>query len=138
VTRRQRQLVREWLIGGGILLAFIVFDSFAERNAWWLRIVCMTGAMIGLAGRSKFELASAGSERIADVVDEAPWVKVWVCVWAVAISAGAIYVIKRSIDLESLGIFRVILIPFAIILAPFVMVNERRKFNELGEIDGAT
>jgi hypothetical protein len=50
-------------------LAFIVFDSFAERNAWWLRIVCMTGAMIGLAGRSKFELASAGSERIADVVE---------------------------------------------------------------------
>ena len=119
-------------------MAFIVFDSFAERNAWWLRIVFMTAAMVGLAGRSRFELASAGSERIADVVDEAPWVKAWVCIWALAIGVAAVYVTKRSIDLESLGIFRVMLIPFAIILAPFVIVNERRKFKELGEIDGAT
>lgn len=119
-------------------MALVVFDSFAERNAWWLRFVFLTVAMVGLAGRSRLELASAGRSRLADVVDDAPWLKVWVSVWGVAIAVAAAYVTRYSVDLSSFGIFRVILIPLAIVMAPFVVVNEHQKFNELGEIENAT
>ena len=138
VSHRQRRLVREWLVGGGLLLAFVVFDEFAEGNAWWLRFVVMTLAMIALAGRSRLELADAGRSNLADLADNAPWLKVWVGICGVAIAIAAIYITKRSIDLSSFGFFGVILIPLAIMFGPFVVLNERRKFIELGEIDGAT
>jgi hypothetical protein len=119
-------------------MALVIFDSFAERNAWWVRLAFLTVAMFGLAGRSRLELANAGQLTLADVAEDAPWLKLWVCVWAAAIAVAAIYITKNSIDISSLGFFRVMLIPLALVLAPFVILNERRKFKELGEMENAT
>lgn len=130
--------MREWIVGCGVLLAFVVFESFMERNAWWLRFVFLTVAMIGLASRSRSELATEGSFRLAEVVEDAPWLKAWACVWAAAIAVAAYYVTRHSLDLSSLGLFRVILVPLAMIVAPFVIVIERQKFNDLGELDDAS
>ncbi|MDR0275999.1 MAG: hypothetical protein LBI48_11810 [Burkholderiaceae bacterium] len=91
-----------------------------------------------LWGRPRFELAEEGSSAFADIADGAPWLKVWVRVWAIIIAAGSFYVIKHSIDLSSIGLFRVLLIPFTIVMVPFFILNERRRFIALGEIDGAT
>jgi len=127
MTHRQRKLVRGWIIAGALVVVVFIFNDFIERNIWWLGIISGFCAAIALKGRAPIEIVYENwGERSAfeDVAEEAPWLKVWAFFWSIVFASVALYAVTHSIDLASLGLFRVIFIPIIILLAPFVIMIE--------------
>lgn len=131
----QLELRRTWAICGIVLSLFVVFDDFVAANASWLRWLALVGVVFAWSSvrQTRAELRAEGSERIASIVSDEPWLKAWLAFWACTFFGGAIYVTRESIRLEELFGFRVIVIAFLILMGPIIVLSEAQRFKELGE-----
>ena len=140
MTPAQRSLHTKWVIAATVLLLVVVFDDFVESNAGWLRWIFFAGMVFASFGqsRSRSELEREGRANLASLVESAPWLKVWFTVWGAVALFGAIYATRRDVDLFQLfGGIRFLVLSFAVLIGPVIVLNERRRFRELGEVRDA-
>jgi hypothetical protein len=140
MTSAQRQLRTKWTFAALALCLMLIFNDYLEQNAEWLRWIAFVGIVIAVAGerRSRSEIRAEASAGLTELVESAPWLKVWFSFWAFIFFAGAIYVTRNSIDLFNLvGGFRFLLLSLAVLVGPVVVLTQRRRFKELGEAGDA-
>jgi hypothetical protein len=140
MTRAQRQLRMKWALAALVFCLILIFDDYVEKNAGWLRWIALFAVLAAMAGesRSRSEMRAESSVALAELIESAPWLKAWFAFWAIACFAGAIYATRNSIDLFSLvGGIRFLLLSFAVLVGPIVVLMQRRRFKELGKVGNA-
>jgi hypothetical protein len=139
MTPTQRRLRTRWLLAAFVLSLVVVFNDFLEANAGWLRWVAFLGMFVAALGegRSRSEMRAEASANLADLAEAAPWLKAWFAFWAASFFIGAIYVTRNSIDVFDLFGLRFLVLSFAVLIGPIVILSERHHFQELGEGDDA-
>ena len=135
MTPAQRRLRAKWLFAAFVFCLAVVFNDFLEANAGWLRWVAFVGMIVGALGesRSRSEMRAEASANLAHIVESAPWLKAWFGFWAATFFVGAVYVTRNSIDLFQLLGLRFLFLSFSVLIGPFLILNERRRFKELGD-----
>jgi hypothetical protein len=140
ITAAQRKLIHRWLIAAALLAGMFISADLIAENWSWLRIPVGIVIAIGLAlqSRSRAELRTEGMARWGAVIDNAPWVKVWLGFWAALFIVGAIYVTRKSIDVLALFGVRGMFLAFAFLLGPLLVLSETHRFRQLGGSGDAT
>ncbi|MFZ3321076.1 MAG: hypothetical protein WA190_01820 [Usitatibacter sp.] len=132
MTREQRRIVQEWAFLGTVLILFFLFVPIVTDRPWvkWLLFpfVIFARAYGGEPARDP-----EGRGWINQLVEDNPWLKWWGILCAVVIFAGAVYLIKARYEIEEPHVFAALIGSFAVVLGPFVVVHERKRFLSSGE-----
>lgn len=138
MTKKQHRLVWTWAFWATLVLLFVLFDDYLAENASWLRWPVLAAVVIAYAIEpSRFENAEAGRENLRVLFDRTPWLKVWASVCAAICFGGAIYVTRSSIHLDDIFGFKIVVIALAVLIGPFVVANERRRYEKYGSGESA-
>jgi hypothetical protein len=132
VTRQQRRLVLKWGAVIVVLVLLVRFDSFIAENAAWLRWFAFVALIVASAAETR-PGSESGRARLAATLAEAPWLTWWPAMWAVICFGGAIYISKSQYRLEEMFGFKIVVIALAVVVGPIILVNERRRYVELGK-----
>jgi hypothetical protein len=134
-TSAQKKLQRNWTCLAVAILLSLVFSDFLEANAGWVRWLLLAGIVVASAsgGRSRSKLRGIGRERMVQIFEATPWLKIWFSLCAIGSVGFAMYAVFNSVDVFRLFGLRFLVLSFVVLLGPFVFVSERERFRKLGE-----
>ncbi|MCL2022241.1 MAG: hypothetical protein FWG81_09235 [Betaproteobacteria bacterium] len=150
MTPAQRGLLRKWLIGGMIYFMLVVFADFifAKENEIWLFLfVSFILFVLFLADiltrwhtdewRSPLAIYIEDQDHIAEfyesLSDLYPWLKVYYVFLGILSCIVLFYFLTHSITLDAPDVTRVLLVLFAVILAPILFIRTWGRLEELEE-----
>lgn len=126
MTNKQRWLIWGWGAGVTLIVSAIAFHWIA------LCLVPVAAFFRAKAGLD-LEAEEEGRSRLAEFVDEYPFLKFWFGACALVFFAGAIYVIRSNLDLFGTFGPMSLVIAFAVLLAPMLVLLEFERFKSYGE-----
>ena len=135
MTIAQVRLRRKWIITGTALFLVLVLSDFIEANAGWLRWVILASILIVQFrdGRPRSETLREGKSNLASLVESAPSLKAWFVFCAALALFGVYYTTHHSVDLVDIFSLRFIVLSFAVLIGPPIILMERNRYKELGE-----
>jgi hypothetical protein len=134
MTSAQRRQVWSWAIAAALMASLIVFDGYIYENASWLRWVAGAGLVAAMAMGGRAPSREARRETIDRVISAARWLKAWFAICAVVSFCGSILLLRSGVDLAAVFGFKVLVIAFVVLAGPFLVVRERLRYREAGEM----
>lgn len=133
MTKAQKKLVSGWLLVLGLVICAIIFGDWI-RDHWEIIKFPMLFVIIiaALFGKHRPQDARAeGRIQLNRIVEENPWVKVYLAIYTLLIAIASGYIIFNHIKLELR--FMVLFIPIILLVLPIVIIQQKEAYINAGK-----
>lgn len=133
MTGAQKKIVATWIMSCMVIATCAVFDSWIRENWHNLRwpifgIILLLASLKGRRGTAYEGQKNA----ISEIVEEYPWIKLYLVVYCLGIGVGVFYILANHIDLSTNIGFLELFIPIGLLFLPMILVKQREAFLNAG------
>jgi hypothetical protein len=99
MTKAQKKIVFNWCVVVALIIIFSIFDDWISNNWETLKSPAFAALLfVGALSKNKPTRAEAHLE-FNRIIDEHPWIKIYLVVYGIAIAIGDYYVMTNHINL---------------------------------------
>ena len=131
MTKAQKKIVSGWSVIVSLIITFSVFNDWILENWDTIRWPAFIVILIFAALSNKKHSTADGRFQINRVIEENPWIKIYLAIYSSAITIGAIYVIFNNIKIEA-G-FVELFTAMGLLILPIIIIQQKEAYLNAGK-----
>lgn len=131
MTKTQKKIVSGWLIVGLLIVILSAFNDWILKHWDTIRWPSFIVILIIAALSKKKHSHADGRFQINRVVEENPWIKIYLAIYCVAIAIGSCYVIFNNIKLD-VG-FVELSSALGLLILPIIIIQQKEAYFNAGK-----